>query len=149
MPVWLWFVEGLAVLVGIAIALLVALVLRRRALERSRGSFSLSVKQIAAVSPRGWRPGIALYRTDEVQWFSLFSLAWSPKYRLRRGEVDISGRRDPVGQETVALPEGQTVIVMCSSTAGIAQMALSNSSLTGLLAWLEASPPGRGVSNVL
>lgn len=149
MPIWLWTVEALALIVALAIALLIALVLRRRALERSRGSFGLSVKSQPQVSPRGWRPGIALYRGDEVQWFTLFSLAWWPKYRLRRGELQVKSRRQQVGQEAVALPEGQTVVVMVESAAGPKQLALSSSSLTGLLAWLEASPPGRGISNVL
>lgn len=149
MPVWLWVVEALAVVVGLAMVLLVALVLRRRALERSRGSFSLSVKQSSVVSPKGWRPGVALYRGDQLFYFSLFSLYWRPKYRLRRDDTQVSSRRAPVGQETVALPDGQNVIVMCSSSVGIAQLALSSSSLTGLLAWLEASPPGHGVSHVL
>jgi hypothetical protein len=148
MPVWLWFVEPLAASLSAAIGLLLVLVLRRRALQRPRGSFALSVKRASVVSPRGWRPGIALYRADEVLWFSLFSLAWWPKYRLHRGEVTVEGRRAPVGQEIHVLPP-DNVIATCVSDIGVSQLAMTVSSLTGLLAWMEASPPGRNVSRVL
>lgn len=148
MPVWLGFVETLAVSVGAAIGVLVLLIIRRRALERPRSSFALSVKRAAVVSPRGWRPGIALYRGDDVVWFSLFSLAWWPKYRLHRGTVIVDRRRAPVGQEIYVLPPDH-VVVSCASEAGLSQLAMTLPSLTGLLAWLEAAPPGRNVSQVL
>lgn len=148
MPLWRWFVEPVAVGVGLAICILLVLVVRRRTLERPRGSFALSVKRADVVSPRGWRPGIALYRADEVLWFSLFSLAWWPKYRLRRGSVMVDGRREPVGQEIHVLPPDH-VVVACASQIGLSQLAMTASSLTGLLAWLEGSPPGRNVSRVI
>jgi hypothetical protein len=148
MPVWLWFVEPLAASLSAAFGALLVVMVRSRALQRSRGSFALSVKRAPVVSPRGWRPGIALYRADEILWFSLFSLAWWPKYRLRRDEVTVQGRRAPVGQEIHVLPP-ENLIATCASNIGVSQLAMTAPSLTGMLAWLEASPPGRNVSRVV
>ena len=69
--------------------------------------------------------------------------------RLERGHVEVLSRRTPVGSETYALHAGNT-IVQCSIDGEISiQLALSPQALTGLLAWLESSPPGREVNNVI
>ena len=64
------------------------------------------------------------------------------------GRVLIEGRRDPEGAEAYALHDGH-IVVRTENADGIEQFALSPNSLTGLLSWLESSPPGRGVNNVL
>ncbi|MDX6267243.1 MAG: hypothetical protein QOD70_1983, partial [Frankiales bacterium] len=50
-------------------------------------------------------------------------------------------RRQPKGPEALALLKGVEVIELASS-AGPVEIALDSSALTGLLAWLEARPPG-------
>jgi hypothetical protein len=41
------------------------------------------------------------------------------------------------------------VVVAVRHRSGVRQMAMSPSALTGLLAWLDSSPPGHNVNNVL
>ncbi|MBM9462936.1 DUF2550 domain-containing protein [Aeromicrobium sp. YIM 150415] len=148
MPLWLWLVDSLALLVALSAFLLVALVVRRRWLTRRGGAFEMSVNRHPEASARGWMLGIAVYRSTEIEWFRGFSLSPRPKYRLPRGAVQIDGRRPPQGAEAYALHDSH-VIVDAQSPTPIRQLALSPSSLTGLLAWLESSPPGQGVNNVL
>lgn len=148
MPLWLWLVDSLALIVGLAIVGLLVLVLRRRALERSGVAFEMSVNRRAEPSPKGWTLGVAVYRDQELHWYRTFSYAWRPRHRFRRGEVLIEGRRSPDGQESFVLHQGH-VVVSCESAAGIHQLAMTPQSLTGLLAWLESSPPGHGVNRVV
>ena len=35
------------------------------------------------------------------------------------------------------------VVIACSTSQGVVELALAHEALTGLLAWLEAAPPGR------
>lgn len=148
MPLWLWVVDSLALIVALAVLGLIVLVLRRRALERSGVAFELSVNRRETPSPKGWTLGVAVYRERELQWYRTFSYAWRPRHRFLRGEVVIAGRREPEGQEAFVLHQGN-VVVSCESSSGVHQLAMSPQSLTGLLAWLESSPPGQGVNNVL
>ncbi len=148
MPLWLWLVDSLALLVVASALLLVALVVRRRLLTRRGGAFEMSVNRHPEASARGWMLGIAVYGSTEVEWFRGFSLSLRPKYRLPRGAVQVDGRRPPQGAESYALHDGH-VIVNAHGPTPIRQLAVSPSSLTGLLAWLESLPPGQGVNNVL
>ena len=51
------------------------------------------------------------------------------------------GRRAPVGGERLALLSG-AVVLHCGLPNGQVDLAMDESAVTGLLAWLEASPPG-------
>lgn len=148
MPLWLWLVDSLVLLFFLLLALLVVLVLRRRWLVRRGGAFEMSVNQRTEASPRGWALGFAVYAVVDVEWYRAFSLSLRPKYRFPRGEVLIEGRRDAAGAEAHAIHDGH-VIVQTENPTPVRQLALSPSALTGLLAWLESAPPGRGVNNVL
>ncbi|EFQ83026.1 hypothetical protein HMPREF0063_12235 [Aeromicrobium marinum DSM 15272] len=148
MPLWLWFVDSLAVLAILAILVLIAVVIRRRYLERTAGAFEMSINRHEAPGPRGWILGVAVYGATEVEWYRTFSLSWRPRHRFPRGEVAIEGRRQPQGAEAFTLHPGQ-VVATCTTSSGVRQLAMSPTSLTGLLAWLESSPPGRGVNKVV
>ncbi|WP_293784717.1 DUF2550 domain-containing protein [uncultured Aeromicrobium sp.] len=148
MPLWLWLVDSLALLVLLGVAILVTLAVRRRWLTRRGGAFEMSVNRNEEASARGWILGIAVYGAEEVCWYRTFSLSLRPKYRFPRGEVHIAGRREPQGAESYAIHDGH-VVVRTDNPTPVRQLALSPSSLTGLLAWLESSPPGRGVNKVV
>jgi hypothetical protein len=92
--------------------------------------------------------GLAVYRDTELEWFRTFSLSLRPRYRFTRGDVRIEGRRDPVGNEVHTVHVGH-LIVSTQNASGIRQLAMSPNALTGLLSWLESSPPGQRVNNVL
>ncbi|MBC9226682.1 DUF2550 family protein [Aeromicrobium sp. 636] len=148
MPLWMWLVDSLAIIVVLGVLLVGAIIARRRWIARKGVTFELSVNRGAEHSAAGWMLGVAVYGDDRIDWYRTFSFSPKPRYRFVRGQVLIEGRRDPEGAEEYALHDGH--IVVCTENAeGIAQFALSPNSLTGLLSWLESSPPGRGVNNVL
>ena len=149
MPLWLWFVDSLLLLVALAIVALAAIVVRRRRLERNPGSFEMSVNWRGVGAARGWAVGTAVYRHNTVEWYRTFSLSWRPRLTLPRGDVEISGRRQPEPGESHVLAPDQ-VVVACQEhrTHGTVHLALTPQALTGLLAWLESSPPGKGVNAV-
>lgn len=149
MPVWLWFVDSLGLVVVLLVVLVVGLSARRRYLARGGSTFDLSVNtRRPASTARGWTLGVGRYTDNELEWFRTFSLGWRPRYRFRRGRVELVNRRDPAGAEAFALHAGHT-IAECRTDSGNVQLGLSPESLTGFLAWLESAPPGRDSSRVI
>jgi hypothetical protein len=145
-PLWLWAVDGLALAVVLAACLMALLVARRRIVGGRRGTFDLSVSRQS--DPGGWILGLGSYDGDTLNWYRTFSFAWWPGYRFHRGEFETGRRREPVGTEVYALDDGD-VVISVRHRSGVRQMAMSASALTGLLAWMESSPPGHDVNNVL
>ncbi|NRQ50077.1 DUF2550 domain-containing protein [Aeromicrobium stalagmiti] len=148
MPLWWWLVDALAFVVAALVLLVVGLLVRRRVLARSGGTFEMSVNRGADAQASGWMLGLAVYRDTELEWFRTFSLSMRPRYRFTRGDVRIDGRREPVGHEVHAIHAGH-LIVGTQNASGVQQFAMSPNALTGLLSWLESSPPGQRVNNVL
>ncbi|MEO6471659.1 MAG: DUF2550 domain-containing protein [Aeromicrobium sp.] len=148
MPVWLWFVDSFAFIVGFVCLAVALLTLRRRSIARSSGSFDFSINRRGEASDKGWTIGMGRYTENHLEWFRTFSLSWRPRYRFERGHIAIEERRAPIGSEAFAIHAGH-VIVSCKTEVGVRQIAIGPRALTGLLAWLEASPPGQRVNNVL
>lgn len=148
MPVWLWFVDSFAFILGFVFCLVALLTLRRRSIAKSGGSFDFSINRRAEESDKGWTIGMGRYSENHLEWFRTFSLWWRPRYRFERGHISIEDRREPVGREAFAIHAGH-IIVSCHTEVGVRQIAIGPSALTGLLAWLEASPPGHRVNNVV
>lgn len=148
MPLWWWLVDSLAFIVGIVVLLVLGLLVRRRLLARDGGTFEMSVNRSADAQVSGWMLGLAVYRDTELEWFRTFSFSMRPRYRFTRGDVLIEGRRAPQGGEAHAVQSGH-LIVATENASGVRQFAMSPNALTGLLAWLESSPPGQRVNNVL
>ncbi|WP_229051344.1 DUF2550 domain-containing protein [Aeromicrobium sp. Leaf350] len=147
MPLWLWLVDSLLAVVVLAIVLLALVVVRRRSIERRSGAFELTVSRRDS-GAAGWSIGTGVYHDDHLEWYRTFSLAWRPTIVLPRRGVEISGRRQPDGAEGHVLSPGY-VVVDLQASEGQFRLALTPPALTGLLAWLESSPPGRGINTVL
>jgi hypothetical protein len=148
LPLWLLLVDSLGLVVVGAVGLIGMLAVRRRVVARRRRTFDLSVCRHAGPTTQGWVIGVGTYGPNSLDWYRTFSLAWWPRYRFFRGDLVVLERRDPVGSEAFALDDGD-VIVNVEHLSGVRQLAMSPSALTGLLAWLESSPPGQRVNNVL
>lgn len=148
MPLWIWVLDSLFLVIVLASLLVALLVIRRRTVARRSGTFDLSICRQAGPQPAGWVIGIGSYGSESLDWYRTFSFAWWPRHRFLRGDLAVLDRRDPEGSEVFALDAGD-VIVRIKHASGVQQLAMSPSALTGLLAWLESSPPGRGVSNVV
>lgn len=148
MPWWWWAIDVVGIIVALTLAVLVGLAVRRRYLTRGAGTFDLSVNRRSEPSPKGWTLGVAVYRADTLDWYRTFSVRLRPTYRFVRGEVHVEGRRRPQGAEAHAVHAGH-VVVSTTNATDVRQLSMTPEALTGLLAWLESSPPGQSVSTVV
>lgn len=91
--------------------------------------------------------GTARYNEERFEWFRFYSFALRPRLSLRRAGIRVVGGRIPEASEAVALYADQRVVVVEEhSPDGVQEweLAMNPDSLTGLLSWLEAAPPGLG-----
>ncbi|HEX8508086.1 MAG TPA: DUF2550 domain-containing protein [Propionibacteriaceae bacterium] len=142
-----WFVGAeIAVLVVLLLVLpVVLLALRRRWLARQGGTFECSLRLRSTPNGGGWALGVARYNDENLEWFRFFSFSLSPRMTFVRASVNVLESREPDAVEAVSLYAGQRVVRIESSTTERPQayeLAMSGESLTGLLSWLEAAPPG-------
>ncbi|MFT4299546.1 MAG: DUF2550 domain-containing protein [Aeromicrobium sp.] len=148
MPLWLWFVDSLLGMVALVIVLLALIVVRRRAIGRRTGAFELTVNR-REQGAAGWTLGTGVYHDDHLEWFRTFSLSWRASFVLPRRGVEVTGRRAPSRAEADLLAPGSIVVDCVGPQEHYLRLALTPPALTGLLAWLESSPPGRGMKTVL
>ncbi len=160
MPLWQWVADVIGAALLLVLLFGLGIVLRRRWVSRSGGVFEMSFREAppgqvlahrdpgavsttqTASSARGWTLGIGRYSGEALECFRIFSLAPRPRRRLERCGLTYLGQREPQGMEVHAIYAGH-VIIACSTSRGVVELALAPDALTGLLAWLEAAPPGR------
>jgi len=143
---WL-FAAFLIVLVLAAVGIAV----RRFLLERGGGTVECGL-----CSPNGsWRLGLASYRREELCWFGALGVSMRPDVVFPRRDLTVVSRRPPTDAEVASLGPGM-IVVECRlgedtesadppGTPGrsrTVELAMGEATLTGLLAWLEAAPPG-------
>ena len=128
----------LLVAVGVLVGLVVAFLLRRRFLLSGLGAVTMWLR--SAGSPR-WSVGVAWYGGDSLLWYRALSLSVRPQQRLCRAEFQVQGRRR-AGARDVALPE-DVVVLSCNTAAGLQELAMDTSTVTGFLSWVESAPPVR------
>jgi hypothetical protein len=132
-------VAGLALLTLLGA---LALGVRRRIIQRT-GSFDCSLRVNRKTFGRGWALGVARYAGDRLEWFRVFSLSIRPREVLPRDGFVIVRRRDPEYPENLALMAGHVVLECRESDDAEVDLAMSPEAATGLVAWLEARPPGQ------
>lgn len=142
----LGIVELVVALVALSVLSLVALAARRRWLSRQGGTFECSLRLDASTPGAGWVLGVARYHDGLLQWFRFFSYAWRPRMEFVRAGVRVLETRDPTATEAVSLYADQRIVRFeltgDDETTEHWDLAMSPGSLTGLLSWLEAAPPG-------
>jgi hypothetical protein len=141
---WLGVAEGVALLVFLLVLSLVLLGVRRRWLNRLGGTFDCSLRLNVTTPGAGWTLGVGRYNEGILEWFRFFSYALRPRKVFQRAEVRVLGTRDPDPVEAVAL-NADNRILRVEILDGVDrewELAMSPESLTGLLSWLEAAPPG-------
>jgi hypothetical protein len=126
--------------------LAICLVVRRGQLIR-RGGVDVSLRRRPGVagdpnSGSSWLAGIGRYRGDDLAWFRLTSLWPGPTVVVDRTVLEIVDRRTPTDDEAATMPTAGAVL-RCRTPAGQLELAMGPGVLTGFLAWLEATPPGR------
>ena len=145
MPGWLNVVSILVACVLLIALSLVVLALRQRWLNRLGGNFECSLRLRVTTPGAGWVLGVCRYGERGVlEWFRFFSYSPRPRMRFSRSELRVLETRDPDPVEAVALSSDQTVVRVASpgQSDEVIELAMSADSLTGLLSWLEAAPPG-------
>lgn len=142
MPWWQWLVDiaGLCLLLLFLYA--AALLVRRRLLTRGGGTFEVSLRTRTESPGRGWVLGLGRYAGDAIEVFRLFSLRMRPLRVLTRSGLEVVGQREPEGMEVYSLYAGHRVVEFSSDGRPVS-LAMAPDAVTGLLAWLEAAPPGR------
>ncbi len=142
---WLGAVEIVALLVVLLVLSLVLLAVRRRWLNRLGGTFDCSLRINVTTPGAGWALGVGRYNSGLLEWFRFFSYSLRPRQVFQRNEVQVLTTRDPDPVEAVALNADNRILrikVPDGTSVREWELAMSPESLTGLLSWLEAAPPG-------
>src|SRR3712207_1306281 len=90
----------LALAGALLVALVVAFLLRRRFLLSGLGAVTMWLRP--AHSSR-WAVGVAWFGDDSLLWYRALSLAVRPQRRLRRADLQVTGRRGATSAD-LALP---------------------------------------------
>ncbi|NYI69704.1 hypothetical protein GGQ54_000264 [Naumannella cuiyingiana] len=137
-------VEVALILIALLITVpLVVLIFRRRWLARHGGLFECSVK--LRPGRDNWALGVARYSGEDLEWFRVFSFSFAPQVVFRRGRTSVIAVRDPDAEEKTMLYDGQRILRLDPvepPTVGPVDLAMAAESVTGLMSWLEAAPPG-------
>jgi hypothetical protein len=132
--VWI-FAAFLVLLVAAAITLAT----RRFLLERSGGTVECALRRPAVVG--SWRLGLLSYQRDELFWYGALGVLLRPEQVFSRRALTVVSRRPAAAEEASALGADRIVVEVAVAGEQL-ELAMSDSALTGFLAWLEASPPG-------
>ena len=138
---WLGVLELLGLLLVLAVLLLALLAARRRWLSRSGGTFECSLRLRTAVPGAGWVLGVGRYNGGRLEWFRFFSFSVRPRQTFPRGRVRVVDTREPDPVEAVSLTAESRILAL-EVGPQTRELAMSQDSVVGLLAWLEAAPPG-------
>jgi hypothetical protein len=133
-----WVFVGLLVLVIVAAGALAA---RRYWLERGGGTVECGLRYPSGLG--SWRLGVVSYERDELHWYGAFGVGLRPERVFSRRSLQVASRR-PVkpAESTVLGPSWIVVEAKTGLTDAPVELAMTDQALTGLLAWIEASPPG-------
>jgi hypothetical protein len=111
---------------------------RRFLLERGGGTVECGLRRAGG----SWRLGVASYHQEELHWFGVFGISMRPEETFPRRDLAVVSRRLPTQAEAASLGPGMVVVQCDLGGEAAVELALTDAALTGLLAWLEASPPG-------
>lgn len=141
MPWYDWPVWALTSVIALAFAYGVALVLRRRVISRSGGTFELSHRVRVSRPGRGWQLGMGRYSGDDLEWFRVFTLSRTPKRVWHRTDLTYESSHAPEGLEASAIYPDH-LVVRCVERGKAVELAMAPQSLIGFQAWLESRTPG-------
>jgi Protein of unknown function (DUF2550) len=131
-----WLLVAILAIGALAAA---GIAVRRVLLGRGGGTIECGLRR----KDEGWHLGLAAYRPDELLWYRALGYRLRPDETFDRHLLTVVARRRAGPAEAVSLGPG-TVVVECYAGHGAPdiELAMSVDAVTGLLAWLEATPPG-------
>lgn len=124
----------------VTLAIMIALFGRREYFARTHGTVGLYLRLYQRPAGRGWAPGFAQFRGDELRWYRMFSLAPRPRRRLARRTLTVESRRMPSAEESRLIP-AEWVILRCATGQRFIEVAMPRQTVTGFLSWLESVTP--------
>ena len=130
-----WLLAAFLILLVLAAAGIAA---RRFLLDRGGATVECGLRQRGG----SWRLGVASYQLDEFRWYRIFGVSMRPDQTFPRRDLAVVTRRPPTEEEVSILGPGRIVAECQLGGSGTVDLALAESALTGLLAWLESAPPG-------
>ena len=130
-----WLFAAFLILLVIAAAGIAA---RRFLLERGGATVECGLRQQGG----SWRLGVASYRLDEFRWYRIFGFSMRPEHAFPRRDLTVITHSPPTEKEVSILGPGRIVAECQLGGSRTVDLALAESALTGLLAWLESAPPG-------
>lgn len=136
---------ALLALLALVVLPLVWLFGRRRWLSSGGGVFDCALRIKEHGPAGGWAIGMGRVVDDELRWYRTFSLRLGPSLVLRRDDTSQLGTRAPEDDEAVVMFSGDAVLRLADSSHRqwvVRELAMDRSSLTGVMSWLEAAPPG-------
>ena len=169
---WLGALEVVGIVLVLLGLCLVGLAVRRRWVSRFGGTFECSMSRhvirgsqsaraktdldrtdldrtdiAKTTTSTRWVLGVARYSGEHLEWFRFFSLAWWPSHTFLRSDLAVLDHRAPDSAEAVALYADQEIVTLsigAGSDTVRRELTMTSESLTGMLSWLEAAPPGIG-----
>jgi hypothetical protein len=128
-------VDIIAACVAVAVVVLFAGILaRQRYMLRTTGTLPLAMQR-----GNRWLYGIGRYQGGELRFYRALGVGTRPTRVLRRGHVQVLGRRAPYDSERGSLPQS-VVIVECRTDDDTVFFAIGESAFTGFVSWLESAP---------
>ncbi len=132
--------ETIAIGLVVVLALMITIFGRRELFTRSRGAIELYLRLHDRPAGRGWSPGFAQFRGDELRWFRIFSFSPWPRRRLSRRHLGVESRRAPTADEAQLVP-AEWVVLKCRSDDSFVELAMPRHTVAGFLSWLESVTP--------
>ena len=124
-------VDQIVVWTAVVVVLLAAAILaRQRHMLRTPGAVWLAMRR-----GKRWVYGIGRYDGGELRVFRALGIGTRPSRVLRRGQVQLLGRRGPL--ESERLPD-TAVVVECQLDGETFAFAVGQSAFTGFVSWLES-----------
>lgn len=129
-------------LFAVCVLLAVFLLARRMRLGAGHMLFDCVLRAPDLQRPR-WRPGLARYQGDHLQWFALWSFRLGPAVDIARSKiVDITLAQADERRSVSFYEDAKLVTIRAHQDASdiTIEMLLANSSSLGLMSWIEAGP---------
>lgn len=126
------------IVVCMAVALIVlsaAILARQRHMLRATGAVPLALQR-----GHRWLYGVGRYDGSELRFYRALGWGTRPSRVLRRGHVEVLGRREPTNAERGSLP-ATVVVVEVRAEGEMVAFAIGESAFTGFVSWLESSAP--------
>lgn len=112
---------------------------RRRRILIIRGAIAMSVHRGRGLRG-GWVLGVARYSDEYLEWFRMTSFRAGPSLRIGRRETTIEERAEATAADADWMPP-EPIVLRLSTPGGPQLVAVSKSSMPGLLSWWESAPP--------